>query len=413
MSTFEQLNFDRLAPDIRKELRHLRTLDNHHAPLAIFFEYALIAACVVLCTQVSYAFYPLALLVIGSVQRFLAHFLHESSHKVFARNRTLNLVGGTLLSGYLVGHLYGPYRSSHVGNHHRNLGDAVNDPDYSFHIECGLYDAERSDRHFFLKEVVASALGLRTFTYLGYIARERVFCDSSQITVSVPVPLRTEQKAFVAQWAVILGVCAWFGVLPELLLFWFVPLFTTNVAIGWLAELSEHYPMPESENKQILLTRNRHGVFLERFFLSRHNDRYHLVHHMNAGIPFWNLGRAHQVLLGDPGYAAWDGLWAGAFTRPRDRRDKETVISYAATYRTWRQRGGDPAAAGPSFAQLMVAAARSGALDPAALVLAQTTPPANGPADGTGPIGPGDPLGRIGENAHDSSGDDTKAKVLS
>ncbi|MEU3433798.1 fatty acid desaturase family protein [Streptomyces sp. NPDC006863] len=413
MSTFEQLNFDRLAPDIRKELRHLRTLDNHHAPLAILFEYALIAACVVLCTQVSYAFYPLALLVIGSVQRFLAHFLHESSHKVFARNRTLNLVGGTLLSGYLVGHLYGPYRSSHVGNHHRNLGDAVNDPDYSFHIECGLYDAERSDRHFFLKEVVASALGLRTFTYLGYIARERVFCDSSQITVSVPVPLRTEQKAFVAQWAVILGVCAWFGVLPELLLFWFVPLFTTNVAIGWLAELSEHYPMPESENKQILLTRNRHGVFLERFFLSRHNDRYHLVHHMNAGIPFWNLGRAHQVLLGDPGYAAWDGLWAGAFTRPRDRRDKETVISYAATYRTWRQRGGDPAAAGPSFAQLMVAAARSGAPDPAALVLAQTTPPADGPADGTGPIGPGDPLGRIGENAHDSSGDDTKAKVLS
>ncbi|QWQ43010.1 fatty acid desaturase family protein [Streptomyces sp. YPW6] len=413
MSTFEQLNFDRLAPDIRKELRHLRTLDNHHAPLAILFEYALIAVCVVLCTQVSYAFYPLALLVIGSVQRFLAHFLHESSHKVFARNRTLNLVGGTLLSGYLVGHLYGPYRSSHVGNHHRNLGDAVNDPDYSFHIECGLYDAERSDRHFFLKEVVASALGLRTFTYLGYIARERVFCDSSQITVSVPVPLRTEQKTFVAQWAVILGVCAWFGVLPELLLFWFVPLFTTNVAIGWLAELSEHYPMPESENKQILLTRNRHGVFLERFFLSRHNDRYHLVHHMNAGIPFWNLGRAHQVLLGDPGYAAWDGLWAGAFTRPRDRRDKETVISYAATYRTWRQRGGDPAAAGPSFAQLMVAAARSGAPDPAALVLAQTTPPADGPADGTGPIGTGDPLGRIGENAHDSSGDDTKAKVLS
>ncbi|MEU0623637.1 fatty acid desaturase family protein [Streptomyces rubiginosohelvolus] len=404
MSTFEQLNFDRLAPDIRKELRHLRTLDNHHAPLAILFEYALIAACVVLCTQVSYAFYPLALLVIGSVQRFLAHFLHESSHKVFARNKTLNLVGGSLLSGYLVWHLYGPYRSSHVGNHHRNLGDAVNDPDYSFHIECGLYDTERSDRHFFLKEVVASALGLRTLKYLGYIARERVFCDSSQITVSVPVALRTEQKVFVAQWAAIFGVCAWFGVLPELLLFWFVPLFTTNVAIGWLAELSEHYPMPESENKQVLLTRNRHGIFLERFFLSRHNDRYHLVHHMNAGIPFWNLGRAHKVLLGDPGYAAWDGLWAGAFTRPRDRRDKETVISYAAKYRTWRQRGGDPAAAGPSFAQLMVAAARSGAPDPAAFVLAETAPPLDGGIDRTG---------HMGENVHDTSGDDAKAKVLS
>ncbi|MFJ8132591.1 fatty acid desaturase family protein [Streptomyces hydrogenans] len=361
---FEQLDFDRLAPGVRKELRALRTLDNHHGPLAILFEYALIAACVALCTAVSWWFYPLALLVIGSVQRFLAHFLHESSHKVLARNKTLNLLGGSVLSGYLVWHLYGPYRSSHVGNHHRNLGDAADDPDYAFHIECGLYDTERSDRHFFLKEVVASALGLRTLSYLGYIARERVFCDSSQITVSVPVPLRTEQKVFVAQWAAILGVCAWFGVLPELLLLWFVPLFTTNVAIGWLAELSEHYPMPEAEHRQVLLTRNRHGVLLERFLISRHNDRYHLVHHMNAGIPFWNLGRAHRVLLADPGYAAWDGLWAGAFTRPRSRRDKETVLSYAAKYRAWRQSGGDPAAAGPSFAQLMMLARRDGTAVP-------------------------------------------------
>ncbi|MFK0050150.1 fatty acid desaturase family protein [Streptomyces sp. NPDC090741] len=374
MSAFEQLNFDRLAPGVRKELRALRTLDNHHGPLAILFEYALIAASVALCVGVSYWFYPLALLVIGSVQRFLAHFLHESSHKVLARNKALNLLGGSVLAGYLVWHLYGPYRSSHVGNHHRNLGDEQNDPDYSFHIECGLYDTERSDRHFFLKEVILSALGLRTFAYLGYIARERVFCDSSQITVSVPVPLRTERIVFLGQWAAIFGACAWFGVLPQLLLFWFVPLFTTNVAIGWLAELSEHYPMPESENKQVLLTRNRHGIFLERFLISRHNDRYHLVHHMNAGIPFWNLGRAHKVLLADPGYAAWDGLWAGAFTRPRSRRDKETVISYAAKYRVWRQAGGDPAAAGPSFAQLMMLARQAGTpVDPASLVPAPDT----------------------------------------
>ncbi|MFF8940351.1 fatty acid desaturase [Streptomyces paradoxus] len=361
MSAIEQLNFDRLDPGVRKELRKLCRLDNHHGLLAVLFEFALIAACVALCAGVSYWFYPVALVVLGSVQRFLAHFLHESSHKTLARSKTLNLIGGTVLSGYLVWHLYGPYRSSHVGNHHRNLGDSDTDPDYRFHIECGLYDTERSDGHFFLKEVVLSVLGVRTFAYLGYIARERVFCDSSQVTVSVPVSLRVERTVFLLQWAVIAGVCAWFGWLPELLLFWFVPLFTTNVAIGWLAELSEHYPMPEAERQQVLLTRNRHGRFLERFLLSRHNDRFHLVHHLNAGIPHWNLRRAHKILLRDPGYAAWDGLWAGAFTRPRSRSDRETVLSYAAKYRQWRKSGGDPAAAGPTFAQVMMLAVAASA----------------------------------------------------
>lgn len=367
MSTIEQLNFDQLEPGVRKDLRKLCRLDNHHWIRGLLFEYALIAGAVALCVGVSYWFYPLALIVIGSSQRFFAHFLHESSHKILARDKTLNLLGGSVLSGYLVWHLHGPYRSSHVGNHHRNLGEADTDPDYQFHIECGLYDTARSDRHFFLKEVIFSVLGLRTLAYIGYIVRERVFCANAPSNVSVVVPLRTERVVLLLQWALIIGVCAWFGVLPELLLFWFVPLFTTNVAIGWLAELSEHYPMPESENQKVLLTRNRHGRFLENFLISRHNDRFHLVHHLNTGIPYWNLGRAHRVLLRDPGYAAWDGLWAGAFTRPRSRRDKETVLSYAAKYRTWRRNGGDPAQSDRTFAQLMLLAAASSAPAPSDL----------------------------------------------
>jgi fatty acid desaturase len=352
-----RLDFDRLAPDIRRGLKNLCHLDNYHGPLAILFEYAVIALCVASCVLGSYWAYPVALIVIGSTQRFLAHFLHESSHKSLATYPLLNLLCGTVLSGYLIGQLYGPYRSSHVGRHHRSLGDAEEDPDYKFHIACGLYDPQKSDRGFFVKEVVLSLLGLRTLDYLGYLVRERVWCTQADLTVSVPVRLRTEQCVFVAEWALLIGLFTWFGALPQLVLFWFVPLVTSNVAIGWLSELAEHYPLPESENRRVLLTRNRHGRLLERFLLSRHNDRFHLVHHLNAGIPFWNLGRAHRVLLGDPGYASWDGLWAGVLTRPRSRSGKETVISYAAKYRMWRREGGDPAAEGHTFAQLMMLAA--------------------------------------------------------
>jgi fatty acid desaturase len=357
--SLDQLDFDRLPPDVRRGLKNLTSVDNHHGLLAILFEYALIALCVTACVAGSAWAYPVAVVVIGSTQRFLAHFLHESAHKTLAGNPLLNLVGGTVLSGYLVGQLYGPYRSSHVGRHHRDLGDPLSDPDYRFHIACGLYDTDRTDRGFFLKEVVLSLLGLRTLDYIRYLVRDRVWCRESSLTVSVPVPLRAEQCLFVGQWVAVIGGCAWLGILPQLVLFWFVPLVTSNIAIGWLAELAEHYPLPESESARVLLSRNRHGRWLETFLLSRHNDRFHLIHHLNAGIPFWNLGRAHRLLLADPAYAGWDGLWAGVLTRPRSRRGKETVISYAAKYRHWRRTGGDPAVGDRTFAQLMMLAAES------------------------------------------------------
>ncbi|MBB4912862.1 fatty acid desaturase family protein [Actinophytocola algeriensis] len=355
----EQLSFDRLAPQVRRGLKELCKLDNFHGLLAIAFEYAVIALSVALCVGVSYWFYPVALVLIGSTHRFLAHLLHESSHKTFARNSVLNVIGGTVLSGYLIFHLQGPYRNTHVGLHHRNLGDADLDPDYRFHIECGLYDHNRSSRAFVIREVFLSAIGLRTFSYLKYLFRERFWSNSSMPQISTPVPLRIERLILVAEWALIIGLCAWFGWLPELLLFWFVPLCTSGVAIGWLSELAEHYPMPEGESKRVLLTRNRHGRRWEQFLLSRHADRFHLVHHLNTGVPFWNLRHAHKVLLDDPGYAMWDGMWAGVFSRPAARKDKETVISYAAKYREWRSAGGEPDV-GPSFATLMMITARSG-----------------------------------------------------
>jgi hypothetical protein len=101
------------------------------------------------------------------------------------------------------------------------------------------------------------------------------------------------------------------------------------------------------------MTRNRHGWAIERFLLGRHNDNYHLVHHLNTGVPFWNMRRAHKVLLGDPAYARWDGLWAGILTRRAGHRNRETLISYAAKYRDWRRGGGDPRELSLSFAELV------------------------------------------------------------
>ncbi|MBL4557764.1 MAG: fatty acid desaturase [Rhodobacteraceae bacterium] len=156
---------------------------------------------------------------------------------------------------------------------------------------------------------------------------------------------------FTATWLVVIGTVGWLGIWLEFLLFWIVPLFTTTIAIGWCTELAEHYPLPQSENKRLLMTRNRHGWWLERFLFGRHDDNYHLVHHIFPTVPFHNLKKAHEVLLEDPAYRQWDEVWGGIFTR--DHPGQETLMSYVKKYRSERS----PQYLrkdGPSFAERFV-----------------------------------------------------------
>jgi fatty acid desaturase len=349
-------DFAKITPAVRKRLRALCRLDNYHAPLGILQDFAVIALSVYLCVGVSWWFYPLSAVLIGSTQRAFANILHESGHKTLTRNLKLNVLLGTVFSGYLILHLINPYRSSHIGGHHRFLGDPEKDPDYTFQQECGLYHHKGSNARFFTRHILFAVLGLRTLEYVRYIAQDRIFIRMNRADVSMPISLRTERIVLFTQWALIIGSAIAFGWWPYLLAFWFAPMFTTGVAVGWISELVEHYPLPESESKQLLMTRNRHGWAVENFLFGRHHDHYHLVHHLNTGIPFWHMKKAHHILLDDPSYAAWDRLWAGIFTRPRSRKGGETLISYAAKYRDWRRSGGDPRAASATFAEVLTLA---------------------------------------------------------
>jgi len=358
-----RFEFSKLDPLVRKRLRTLARLDNYHGPLAVLQDFAVIGLSVYLCVGVSWWFYPLSAILIGSTMRAFANLLHDSAHKMLAKNLRLNLLLGTVFSGYLILHLINPYRNSHVGGHHRYLGDENLDPDYTFANEIGLYDHSTPNWKFFSKNLLFAVLGLRTLSYVKYIAKDRIFCKAptAGADVSMPISLRTERIIMFAEWAAIIGLSVAFGWWPYLLLFWVLPMFTTGVAVGWISELSEHYPLPESESKQLLMTRNRHGWAIENFLLGRHHDHYHLVHHLNTGIPSWHMKQAHQILLADPAYGAWDALWAGIFTRGRGRKGKETLISYASKYRDWRRNGGDPRTLSTTFAEVLTLANAAGA----------------------------------------------------
>ncbi len=267
-------------------------------------------AAAIYAAQWSMWFYPLAVLVVGSRQRALASLLHESCHKTFSRHRGLNNFIGRWLAGYPIFQSHAAYVKSHVLDHHTFLGDETRDPDYIQYVESGLFEV-RDRLDFVIRFIFKTLFLLNVANYLRYLLINRLGKDS--------IDRRTLTELVVAQLAIFALFSVTVGPVGYIL-YWFIPLITTFQVIGWFTEISEHYPLIRTARSTLTITRNRFPHAVERAFIGMHGDNYHLVHHLLAGIPFWNLRRAHAILLDDPAYAAANRTSGGIFTAPAGRR---------------------------------------------------------------------------------------------
>lgn len=323
----------RFERDVHAQLKGLYKLDNYHGVLAWLYDLVVILAAiltVVLTHQVypvlAYLLYPLAVLVIGARQRAFATLLHESSHKTLAQNRVLNYVLGSVGSGFWIFQTWMPYRFSHVNKHHRYLGDPNIDPDIRFYISQGLLD-NINDRYYLSKQIIRTLVGFRTVAYLRYLLLHRIFPQYLfESLADVPEHLRDKKRverrlalfeyvAFVGFWAVIALLLTMSSLWGVFLLMWIVPYLTTFQVIGWFIEMCEHYPLTSASDYDIYMTRNRFGSPLENFLTGLHGERWHLLHHLLPGLPFWNLDKAHRILLTDETYRHVNSQAGGIFTR--------------------------------------------------------------------------------------------------
>jgi fatty acid desaturase len=287
--------------EICQEISSLSKLDNWHCFLAILEDYVIVFLMAATCS-VCWYLYPLAVLIIGSRQRALATLLHEASHKTLAKSKLLNLVIGTFFSGYFVLQTMGSYRESHVRFHHGHFGDSELDPDYKFAIEAGWYDRSQSLEKFTIHNIVLPFLLAKVPSYLYSLIEHRLL-DKYH---------RQETIVMIVYLGVIGSLFIGFGWGKYILLFWLVPYLTTFQIIGWFIEMSEHYPLMNN-SINLYNTRNRHSHWLEIFLTGMHNESYHLVHHLNPTIPFWNVPKAHQIYLQDKNYAQFDRQAGGIF----------------------------------------------------------------------------------------------------
>lgn len=304
----------RFSPEILAEVQAASRLDNWHGPLEIVEHWAWIAAWCA-ASVLAYAHLPLwaaipvylvAIFFIGGRQRALAGVLHMAVHRAFMAHHRTGSVLGAVLGGYPVLQSYTGYRASHLGEHHGRLGDPERDPDYRQYRDNGLCgdNLGRAALRRYLRTAVSPRA---TASYVVYLVRHRIVAGGERVGERW---LRVALLAAVLVWAVLGGWWAW------LLLLWFVPLVTTQVWIGAVAELMEHFPLIESAPRvDIYMSWNRVYGLGTRFVLGeKDGEGFHLVHHLFPRTPMWRLRKVDAILRRDPVYAALprlDGVLGG------------------------------------------------------------------------------------------------------
>lgn len=295
---------------IRKDLQSLITNDNWHCFTALAEDFLVIAFAVFISMSISWFFLPISLLLIGSRQRALATILHESAHGVFAKNKKINYIMGTFFSGYLIIQTMSSYKSSHINNHHAHFGNPDRDPDFKYAVKNGLYKEDALSVRFW-KNFINPLFLTKVPSYLKSLIKDRLTAfDNGD---------RKEFFVFLAYWSFIISLTVLTSTFHYFLIFWLIPYITVFNIIGWYIELSEHYPLMKNDNS-LYMSRNRHSHFVEQFLTGMHNENYHLIHHLYPTIPFWNLPKAHAVLMRDENYARQDresgGIFLSKDTRP-------------------------------------------------------------------------------------------------
>ena len=260
--------------ELRDELRKIPNLRNMLAVLRVVLEPVAIFWIAIVVARP--AMWVLAFVLMGPSYARFASLGHEAVHRtLFSHRGTNDFVGRWLLS-YPAWVPFELYRRGHINHHRDEMGPK--EPDIP------LYTGYPITRASLRRKLTRDATGRTGWSlFMGLLRGLRK-----------PRTRPAAARILVCQLP-ILAVLIAIG-RPELYLFlWFLPHLTVWRVINRLRAIAEHGGMERSEDRR----RTTHHVCqgpVSGFALVPFKIGYHLAHHVDMGVPCWNLPKLQKEL---------------------------------------------------------------------------------------------------------------------
>ena len=284
---------------LRDELRRIR---NGRSAMAVVSLAAQVVAILVGVIWLAHPLgYAVGFVLMGRVIVCCNILGHEAVHRTLFSRRGFNDWVGRWLLSYpaLVG--FELYRRGHLSHHRDEMGP--DEPDLA------LYKSYPITRDSLRRKLVRDVVGRSGWKILRGLFRGL----RKPRTRPVAVRIFAVQAALVA-------VASAFG-RPELYLLWIGPYLTQWRLTNRLRAIAEHGGMMQSLDRRETTHQVRQSV-LARFFMVPYNVGLHLAHHVDMGVPCWNLPRLHRELLASGWlpeelvYPTYRSLWSKLSSRP-------------------------------------------------------------------------------------------------
>ena len=237
-------------------------------------------------------FYPnvitflVALVIIGSRQFALAVLAHDAAHNLLFINNKVNDWAGQWFCAYPIFQDNRVYRPYHL-KHHRHT-ETEDDPDLVLSTPFPI--TKRS----FIRKIFRDLTGItgvkRYWGSLSSIFRtkgDNVFNKISKTSNKLHGFLISNLIVFI----LISTTMHW----SLFLLLWWLPSFTYYSLIIRIRNISEHAVTPGNDDFDN--TRTTKSTVLTRFLMVPHNVNYHLEHHLFTRCPWYNLPKAHSMMI--------------------------------------------------------------------------------------------------------------------
>ncbi len=273
---------DDVAPDgrlVSSRRDALRQIPSARNGLSVVSVYAQTAVLIFLAVSFGPIVWLPVIVLMGRAHAQVASLMHEAAHRLLFRNRTLNDFVGRWLIGYVAFTNTDAYRRVHMAHHREEFGP--NEPDIALYANYPISHAS------WRRKLVRDAVGRTGLRLL----RDQLRGARSEVAIV----RNTLFKILAVQAVLIVGaiVAGYWWVYP---LFWLLPYLTVWRVINRLRSVAEHGGLMASDDRRVA-THSVQQHWTARFFLVPFNIGFHLAHHVDAGVPFRNLPKYHQMLV--------------------------------------------------------------------------------------------------------------------